>query len=129
MLYNDEMMRLKYKYITSVSVSEDDAEEYRSYLKSCESLGFSYYLYFFNDRIVGFSDFKLKELQESDVIDLSKFDSDEIYRIFCKIFKEDGYFLVSDNSIKADTYEERLYKDIANKTKLAESKPKLRLIK
>ena len=129
MLYNDGILRMKYKYITSISVSEDDIEKYRNYLKDCERMGFSYYLYLLRDRIIGFSDFAFREMSDSDVIDLSSFSCDEINNIFCNIFREDGYFFVSDNSINANTYEEKVYKNIGDRLKISEDKPRLRLLK
>ena len=128
-LYNDDVLRMKYKYITSISVSEEDIEKYRNYLTDCERIGFSYYLYLMNDRLIGFSDFALREMADSDVVDLSGFTSDEINNIFCKIFREDGYFWVSDNSINANTYEEKVYKNIGDRLKISEDKPRLRLLK
>jgi hypothetical protein len=128
-LYNDDILRIKYKYITSISVSEYDIEKYRNYLKDCERLGFSYYLYLLRDRIIGFSDFALREMSDSDVIDLSSFSCDEINRTFCNIFNEDGYFIVSDNSINANSYEEKLYRKIRDTLKISEDKPMLRLLK
>lgn len=129
MLYNDDVLRMKYKYITSISVPEEDVEKYRNYLKDCERMGFSYYLYLLRDRIIGFSDFALREMADSDMIDLSGFDCDEVNKIFCNIFKEDGYFLVSDNSVNANSYEEKVYIKIGDRLKISEDKPILRLLK
>ena len=129
MLYNDDILRMKYKYITSISVSEDDIEKYRNYLKDCERMGFSYYLYLLRDRMIGFLDFALREMSDSDIIDLSSFSCDEINKIFCNIFKEDGYFLVSDNSINANSYEEKVYRKICDRLNTSEDKPTLRLLK
>ena len=120
---------MKYKYITSISVSEDDIEKYRNYLKDCERMGFSYYLYLLRDRIIGFSDFAFREMSDSDVIDLSSFSCNEINKIICNIFKEEGYFVVSDNSVNANSYEEKVYRKIGDRVKVSEDKPILRLLK
>ena len=125
MLYNDDTLRMKYKYITSMMMAEDTTEEYFSYLRDCEKLGFSYILYCMNDRLVVFSDFALKEIEKNDIIDLNCFTCEEINKLFCSIFNIDGYFIISDNSIAKDSYEEKIYFEIIRNIKT----PKLKLIK
>ena len=128
-LYNDDVLRMKYKYITSISVSREDIEKYRCYLKDCEKIGLSYCFYLLNDRLVGFSNFALNEMSDSDLIDLSDFSCDEINRMLCNILKNDGYFLISDNSIYVDSYEEKLYREIGDRFNVFYDKPILRLVK
>lgn len=124
MLYNNDTLRMKYKHITSMLIDESAVEEYLSYLRECEALGFSYYLYVMNDRIVGFSDFALKETEENDIIDLACFTDEEINKLFCNILKEEGYFIVSDNAITENSYEEKIYTEIERNIKY----PKLKLV-
>ena len=68
-------------------------------------------------------------MSESNVIDLTFFDDDDINKYFCKIFFEDGYFIVSDNSIQKDSYEELSYTEILNRIKTKKDKPHLHILK
>ena len=128
-LYNDDVLRMKYKYITSISVSQEDIEKYHCYLKDCERIGLSYCFYLLNDRIIGFSNFALKEMSNSDLIDLSGFSCDEINIMLCNILKNDGCFLISNNSICEDSYEEKVYSEIGDRLDKSYDKPILRLVK
>ena len=125
MLYNDDTLRMKYKYFSSVIIEDTAVEKYLLYLKECEKLGFSYFLFLFNDRLVGFSDFALKETDENDIIDLTCFTDEEINKLFCNILKEEGYYIVSTNSIVEGSYEHTLYSEIMRNRKT----PKLELVK
>ena len=125
MLYNDDTLRMKYKYFSSMIIEEAAVEKYLLYLKECEKLGFSYFLYWFNDRLVGFSDFALKETEENDIIDLTSFADEEINKLFCNVLKEEGCFIVSNNSIIEGSYEHMLYLEIMRNRKT----PKLELVK
>ena len=68
-------------------------------------------------------------MPESNVIDLTYFNDDEINKYFCKMFFEDGYFIVSDNSIRKDSYEELTYAEIINRIKTEKDKPHLYILK
>ena len=117
MLYNDETFRYMYKYISTISVDESDVQNYMTYLKLCEEFGLSFYIYYMDTvrdslEMVVFSNFQIKEMPESDLIDLTYFDSEWINRYFCKIFRDDGYFIVSDNKVKDNSVEGIAYKDV-----------------
>ena len=133
-LYNDEILHSVYKYISSISVDESDLAAYIEHFKACEKLGLSFNFYYIdsdenNRKIIGFSDFAIKDMPESNVIDLTYFDDDDINKYFCKIFFEDGYFIVSNNSIKKASYEELTYKEIINRIRKEKDKPHLYILK
>lgn len=115
--YYDETLHSAYKYFSTISIGEADAEKYINYLKQCEQLGFSFYLYYVDSykdtrELIGFSNFEIKEFSDSHSIDLTAFDYEDISRYFSKIFKEEGYFIVSDNTLKPDSFEERIFTDL-----------------
>ena len=133
-LYNDEILHSIYKYLTSISVAESDLSAYIEHFKACEKLGLSYTFYYIdsdenNRRIIGFSDFAIKDMPESHVIDLTYFDADDINKYFSKIFREDGYFIISDNSIRKDSYEELTYKEIINRVRKDKDNSHLYILK
>ena len=133
-LYNDEVLHSIYKYVSSVSVDESDLESYMKYFKACEKLGLSFNFYHIDSdesgrRIIGFSDFAIKDMPESHIIDLTYFDDDEINKYFCKIFHKDGYFIVSDNSIRTGSYEELSYEEILYRIKNEKEKTQLYILK
>lgn len=133
-LYNDEILHSIYKYVSSVSVDERDIDAYINYFRSCEKLGLSFNFYFIDSeengrRIIGFSDFAIKDMPESNVIDLTYFDDDEINKYFCKILLKDGYFIVSDNSIRKGSYEELSYEEILYRIKNEKEKSHLYILK
>ena len=133
-LYNDEILHSVYKYISSISVDESDLTAYIEHFKACEKLGLSFNFYYIdseenNRKIIGFSNFDIKDMPESNVIDLTYFNDDEINKYFCKMFFEDGYFIVSDNSIRKDSYEELTYAEIINRIKTEKDKPHLYILK
>ncbi len=133
-LYNDEILHSVYKYVSSISVDESDLLAYMEHFKTCEKLGMSFYFYYIDSeengrKIIGFSDFAIKDMPESNVIDLTYFDDDEINKYFCKILLKDGYFIVSDNSIRKGSYEELIYTEIINRIKKDKDKPHLYILK
>ncbi len=118
--YDDETLHSAYKYFSTISVGESDAEKYINYLKQCEQYGFSFYLYYVDSykdtrKLIGFSNFEIKEFSDSHSIDLTAFDDEDISRYFCKIFREEGYFIVSDNALKLDSLEEKIFMDLKYK--------------
>lgn len=132
-LHNDEILHSIYKYESSISVDESDLMAYIEHFKACEKLGLSFYFYYLdsdeNDRkIIGFSNFAIKDMPESHVFDLTYFNDNEINKYFCKILSEDGYFIVSDNSIKKNSYEELAYTEIINRIRKEKDKPHLYII-
>ena len=105
MLYNDETFQHIYKYFTTISVDESDVDNYMLNFKQCEEFGLSFYIYYMDSRrdsleMVVFSNYEIKEMPESDLIDLTYFDDDWVNRYFCKIFRKDGYFIISDHTLK-----------------------------
>lgn len=134
MLYNDEAFRYMYKYLSTISVDESDVENYMLYFKQCEEFGLSFYIYYMDSErdsleMVVFSNFEIKEMPESDLIDLSYFDDEWINRYFCKIFREDGYFIVSDHTLKCGSLEEVALKNISNKKDKRDMSQRFRLLK
>ena len=134
MLYNDETFRSMYKYFSTISVDESDVQNYITYLKRCEEFGLSFYIYYMDsDRdsleMVVFSNFEIKEMPESDLIDLTFFDTEWINRYFCKIFREDGYFIVSDHTLKNNSLDGIVFKDISDKKAKRDISQHLRLLK
>lgn len=119
-LYNDETFRYMYKYLSTISVDDSDVENYMQYFKRCEEFGLSFCLYYMDSledsrEMVVFSNFEVKEMPESDLIDLTYLGDKWINRYFCKIFREDGYFIFSDNTVYDNSMEDIAYKDICKK--------------
>ena len=115
--YYDDALRSAYKYFSTISVDESDVQSYIDYFRSCEKFGLSFYLYYvdlYKDtrEIIGFSNFEIKEMPESHMIDLTVFDEEEIDEYFYKIFREDGYFIVSDNSLRMNTFEDTIFSEL-----------------
>ena len=133
MHYNDESLHIAYKYLSTINLGEEDVKKYMDYLRECEKLGFSFYLYYMDTyeesrELVGFSNFEIKEFSDSHLIDLTAFDDDHINSYFCKIFREEGYFIVSDNTLRKDTYEEKIFTNITKEVLSGERKPHLLLL-
>lgn len=131
--YNDEALQSAYKYLTTISVTEEDIQKYVSYLRECEKFGLSFYLYYIDSykdsrELVGFSNFEIKEFPDSHSIDLSAFDEEHINKYFCRNFREEGYFIISDNSLKVDSFEEKIFLGLKSEILNGERKPHLLLL-
>ena len=133
LLYNDETFRYMYKYLSTISVDDSDVENYMQYFKRCEELGLSFCLYYMDSyensrEMVVFSNFEVKEMSESDLIDLTCLGDNRINKYFCKIFRQDGYFIVSDNTVGDYSMEDVAYKDICKESNSFDEKNGVKLL-
>lgn len=118
-IYDDEILRQMFKYITSIVLIEDEISAFVEQLKAYENVGLSFYFYYMDSlekederRICGFSNFALTETEEGSFIDISHIGDEDMHKYFNKIFQDDGYFIVSDNFLRKESYEEQVFKKI-----------------
>ncbi len=121
-MYDDEILRQMFKYITSMILVEDEVPAFMEQLKRCEKLGFSFYFYYMDTlekederRMCGFSNFALRETSEGSFIDISHIGDEYIRKYFNKIFQEDGYFIASDNFLRKESYEENVFEKVTER--------------
>ncbi len=112
-LYHDEVLHQMYRYISYIFLGEDEVEEFIEGLKQYEKVGLSFYFYYIDTaeplaekRICGFSDFATYKISGDHFLDLSDFDSEDMPRVFTKLFQQEGCFVVSNNSLKKNAYKE-----------------------
>lgn len=111
-----------FKYITSAILLEDEVPDFIEQLKRFEKLGLSFYFYYMNTlenenerKLCGFSNFAIRETTEGSFMDISDIGDKDIHYYFNRVFENDGYFIVSDNFLKKDSFEEFLFKSISEK--------------
>ena len=129
-MYNDETWRSMYKYIYYIRLEEKEIKDCFDCLKKYEKVGLSYFFYMmdtdeYRREMVGFTNFALDYAEDKILLDLSILDEKSINGCFSQIFKEEGYFLVSDNMFKKGSFEEIEYENTIIKTVKDENKTQM----
>lgn len=129
-MHNNEVWKDAYRYIYYIRLENDEISDYFEHFKKCEQIGFSYFFYIMDTHeylreMVGFTNFALEPIEKGTYIDLSRLGDNIINIYFNKIFQEEGYFVVSDNTFKKGSQEEIEYEKVINKVKHNKTEVKL----